>query len=95
MQKKFMGNAYDKPNFSPLLGIVSRMMTDKEMTEKYPLSEDATKIVQSDVLMKMLMEPENDFDGKLALMCTNNLKLTKIMTKKLLKIINGYSQEDI
>jgi hypothetical protein len=41
------------------------------------------------------MEPENDFDGKLTLMCKDNLKLTKIMAKKLLKILNGYNIEDI
>ena len=40
-----MGNSFDKVNFSPLLGIISRMMTDKAMLEKYPLSENATKIV--------------------------------------------------
>ena len=90
-----MGNVYNKPNFSPLLGIVSRMITNKELIEKYPLSEDATKIVQSDKLIKMLLEPENDFDGNMALMCKDNLKLTSIMTKKLLKIINGYSLDDL
>ena len=95
MQRKHMGSAYDKVNFSPLLGVISRMMTDTTMIEKYPLSENAIKIVQSDVLLKMLMEPENDFDGKLTLMCKDNLKLTKIMTKKLLKILNGYNIEDI
>ena len=41
------------------------------------------------------MEPENDFDGKLTLKCKDNLKLTKIMAKKLLKIINDYHIEDI
>lgn len=45
MQRKIMGNSFDKVNFSPLLGIISRMMTDKTMLEKYPLSENATKIV--------------------------------------------------
>ena len=45
MQRKIMGNSFDKVNFSPLLGIISRMMTDKAMLEKYPLSENATKIV--------------------------------------------------
>ena len=90
-----MGNSFDKVNFSPLLGIISRMMTDKTMLEKYPLSENAIKIVQSELLLKMLMEPENDFDGKLTLMCKDNPKLTAIMTRKLLKIINGYNFEDI
>ena len=40
-----MGSAYDKVNFSPLLGVISRMMTDTAMIEKYPLSENAIKIV--------------------------------------------------
>ena len=41
MQRKIMGNSFDKVNFSPLLGIISRMMTDKAMLEKYPLTENA------------------------------------------------------
>ena len=83
-----MGSNFVKPNFSPLMGVITTMMTDKELIAKYPLSENAEKILANKVILSMLMNPENDFTGMLSLMCKDNLKLTKKMAKVHIKNFN-------
>ena len=88
-----MGTQFTKPNFSPIMGVITTMMTDKEMIAKYPLSENAQKILESKEILSMLMNPENDFTGMLAGMCKDNYKLSKKMAKVHIKNINKQNQD--
>ena len=83
-----MGSNYTKPNFSAIMGIISTMMSDEAMKEKYPLSENAQKILASKSILSLLMDPDNDFTGMLSMMCKDNLSLTKKMAKVHIKNFN-------
>ena len=34
-----MGGSYTSPNFTSLIKLISRMINDEKLTQKYPLSE--------------------------------------------------------
>ena len=46
-QRWSMGTQWLKPNFSALMGVVTTMMTDRDMIERFPLSENSQKIISS------------------------------------------------
>ena len=46
-----MGNLYIKPDFEKALALITIMISDQEMIQKYPLSENAQLIVQSKAIL--------------------------------------------
>ena len=67
------------------------MVADKDMREKAPLSENATKIISHKKIIKQMTNPSDsktDFSGVLSSMCENNFKLSKKMAKFHLKACN-------
>ena len=87
-QRVQMGNNWTKPNFSPLMGTITTMMTDKEMIKQFPLSDNSKKILESKHILSLLMSSENNFTSMLNSMCVNNYQLTKKMAKVYVKNFN-------
>ena len=85
-----MGATYQKPNFGPAIKLITVMMADKAMAEKYPFSEQAQKIIQHKDILAKMMEPETGdaYADILTSMCKDNLSLSKRMAKVYLKGIN-------
>ena len=90
-----MGTQWKSPNFSPLMGVITTMMTDQEMIEKHPFSEDAQKIITSKAILSLLMNQDNDFSGMLSNMCKDNYKLSKKMAKVHIKNLNKQDAETL
>lgn len=40
-----MGGSYSNPNFSSIIKIITRMINDTALTEKYPLTEIEKKLL--------------------------------------------------
>ena len=79
-----MGAGIAVPNFSPLLKVITTMMTDEKMIAKYPLSVDSKKILDCTNMLQMMMNPSNpeqDFTDTLSSMCVENIKLSKKLAR--------------
>jgi len=79
-----------KPNFAPLLKLIAIMTSDKEMIEKYPLSDLDKQIVRSPAIFKMMTDPGDgagdiDFTGVLTAMCTGDEALSEQLAESYLK----------
>ena len=88
-----MGGAYGSPNFGWLLKTIILMISDKELSAKYPLDENNQAIVShKDILAKMIEPGEGsntDFSDVLVGMAFDNVKISKKMAKAYLKGVSN------
>ena len=82
-------------NFRPLIGLITVMMSDKMMLAKYPISENANKILKSKQVLKNLMDPSNNSQGIMLEMCKNDFKLSKKIAKQHVKSFDANSVEEL
>ena len=90
-----MGNPFNAPFFTPILKVITTMMTDEAMIAKYPHSADAKKIIDSTHTLKLMMNPSDptrDFSDVLSSMCVDNYNLSKKMAKIHIKCFNVQNQ---
>lgn len=76
--RQTMGGAYGSPNFSAILKLIIIMVSNQELSAKYPLSEGDQAIVShKDILQKMIEPGEGanatDFGDVLVNMARDNL----------------------
>lgn len=94
-----MGGAYGSPNFSWLLKTIILMISDKEMSNKYPLDENNQAVVShKDILAKMIEPGEGsttDFSDVLVGMAFDNVKISKKMAKAYLKGVNKTGSDSL
>jgi hypothetical protein len=50
-----MGGSFTQPNFSPLIKLITQMITQDELIEKYQLSELEKKMLLHNDLLKVML----------------------------------------
>ena len=50
-----MGSAFTTPNFSPLMKLLIKMITNTELLEKYPLKELEKKMFLHNDMLKVML----------------------------------------
>lgn len=93
-----MGGSFNQPNFSPLVKLVSSLVTQDDLMAKYPLTDLEKKmLLHSDLLKVMLGSAQGgkQFGRCLANMCRDNVKLSKKVSKVFIKAINSSNFENV
>jgi len=86
-----IGGTYGhQPDFSGIIGLITSLITDKELLEKYPMSDLVKEMILRDDLLKTMLSSataSKQFGQCLAKMCKDNVKLTRKVTKVFLRSI--------
>jgi hypothetical protein len=93
-----MGGYYTQPNFSPLIKLLTKIMTDQELLAEFPLNNsEKTLFLHADLLKVMLgsVGSGKQFGQCLASMCRDSLKITKKVAKVFLKSISNANYETV
>lgn len=91
-KRQQMGGTYNKPNFTKIMKLMTVLMSNSDMQEKYPLSQEANKMLTNQEILNYLLESAEDnkhFVASLTQMCKNNEKLSKKIAKVFLKQIGS------
>jgi len=71
-----MGGSYQSPNFSPLVKLITRMIHNEELINKYPLTDIEKKMFLHEDFLKVMLgagASAKQFGVCLANMCKGNL----------------------
>ena len=93
-----MGGSYSNPNFSALIKIMTRVITDENLMERFPMSELEKKMfLQHDLLKVMLgsSQGSKQFGKCLANMCRDNFKLSKKVGKVFIRSIDNSNYDTV
>jgi len=74
-----MGGSFSSPNFSAIIKLLTKILTDPELLEKYPLNESEKKMFLHADLLKVMLSSQvaiKQFGQCLANMCKDNLKMS-------------------
>jgi hypothetical protein len=98
-EKRFeMGGSFSTPNFTPLIKILTKILTNEQLLAKHPLTEMEKKIFLNNELLKTMLSSSTagkQFGQCLANMCRDNLKLSKKVSKVFIKSINQSNYDNI
>lgn len=93
-----MGSAFTTPNFTPLMKLLIKMITNTELLEKYPLKELEKKMFLHNDMLKVMLGSNSgskEFGECLANMCQDNFKLSQKVSKVFLKAIKNSSFDSV
>ena len=92
-----MGSSFVSVNFTPLVKLITVMMTEHELLKIHPMSEVTKQMISSKEVLSKMMDPAGgaDTSKEVILMCQNDLRLSKKVAKLLLKGINQYQAEKV
>jgi len=85
-----LGGTYAHPDFSSVIKLMTALITDEALLEKYPMTEvEKQMILHQDLLKTMLGSAtgSKQFGQCLANMCKDNVKLSRKVTKVFLRSI--------
>jgi hypothetical protein len=85
-----MGSSFSGPNFTALTRIITKVLSDPSLLQKYPLSEVEKKMFMHSDFLKLMLQSQataKQFGQCLANMCRENLKLSTKVAKVFLKSI--------
>lgn len=98
-EKRFeMGGSFTQPNFTPLIKLLTRILTDPALLERHPLNDnEKAMFLHSDMLKVMLGSAVGGkhFGICLANMCKDHLKMSRKVAKVFLKAINNANYENV
>ena len=98
-EKRFeMGGSFSSPNFTPLIRILTQIMSTEALLQKYPLNEVEKKmLLHVDLLKGMLSSPQTGkkYGACLANMCRDNVKLSQKVSKVFIKSINNANFDNV
>jgi len=98
-EKRFeMGGSFNSPNFTPVIKLVTKMITHEELLEKYPLTDLEKKMFLHHDLLKVMLGAStgsNQFGYCLANMCKDNLKMSQKVSKVFIKAINNSNFDNV
>lgn len=89
---------YSSPNFSSVVKIITKMITNEEMLAKYPLKDIEKKLLlQPDFLKIMLGQNQGSkhFGKSMAGVCKGNFSQSKKVAKIFIRLINTSSYDNI
>lgn len=93
-----MGGSFSQPNFSSLIRLLTRILTDQTLLQKYPLNENERKMFLFADLLKVMLSSQSagkQFGQCLAAMCVDNIKMSKKVAKVFLKQISTSNYENV
>lgn len=92
-----MGGSFNSPNFTPIIKLVTKMITNHDLLEKYPLTEvEKQMFLHHDLLKVMLGSPgSKQFGHCLASMCKENPKMSQKVSKVFIKAINNSNFDNV
>jgi hypothetical protein len=74
-----MGGSFSQPNFTPLIKMLTKILTNQALLDKYPLTDLEKKMFLDAELLKILLSNQSggkQFGQCLANMCQDNTKLS-------------------
>ncbi len=93
-----MGGSFTQPNFSALIKLLTSILTNESLIEKYPLSDIEKKMFLNADLLKTLLSSQTggkQFGFCLANMCRDNIKISQKVSKVFVKAINNSNFDTI
>jgi hypothetical protein len=93
-----MGGSFSNPNFASLIKLLTRMINDEVLLQKYPLNELEKKMFLQHDLLKIMLGSSSgckQFGQCLANMCKDNFKLSKKVSKTFIKSINNSNYDNV
>lgn len=98
-EKRFeMGGSYTQPNFTPIVKLLSKIMTDSDLLARYPLNDLEKKLFLHADLLKVMLGSNaggKQFGNCLASMCRDNVKMSRKVAKVFLKSISSATYENV
>jgi len=85
-----LGGTYAHPDFSGVIKLMTAMITDEELSARYPMSETETRMILHPDLLKTMLgsaTASKQFGQCLANMCRDDAKLSRKVTKVFLRAI--------
>jgi hypothetical protein len=86
-----MGGSFSSPNFTQIIKLLTKILTNTDLLAKYPLSDIEKKMFLNAELLKVMLSSQSggkQFGECLANMCRDNLKLSQKVSKVFIKSIN-------
>ena len=93
-----MGGSFTQPNFSPIIKLITNLITQEEYINKYQLSDMEKKMLLHNDLLKVMLgssQGSKQFGQCLANMCKDNVKLSKKVSKVFIKSINSSNFDNV
>ena len=93
-----MGGSFSQPNFTPLIKMLTKILTNQALLDKYPLTDLEKKMFLDAELLKILLSNQSggkQFGQCLANMCHENTKLSQKVSKVFIKAVNGANYDNI
>lgn len=99
-EKRFdMGGSFNQPNFTPLIKLLTKILTSQWLLEKYPLTDLEKKMFLHADLLKVMLAAGGgsgkQFGQCLAGMCRDNLKMSQKVAKVFIKAITNASYDTV
>jgi len=89
---------YNSPNFTPITKLITRMISNPALLERFPLSETEKKLFLHQDLLKIMMGAAAGaklFGHCLANMCRSNYKLSRKVSKVFIKAFNTSNSDNL
>jgi|LauGreDrversion4_2_1035121.scaffolds.fasta_scaffold35453_3 hypothetical protein len=93
-----MGGSFSSPNFTQIIKLLTKILTNNDLLSKYPLSDIEKKMFLNGDLLKVMLSSQSggkQFGECLANMCRDNLKLSQKVSKVFIKSINQSNYDNI
>ncbi len=93
-----MGSSFNSPNFTPVIKLVTKMISNEELLAKYPLSEVEQRMLLHQDLLKVMLGSSTGskpFGLCLANMCRDNVKISQKVSKVFIKAINNSNFDNV
>lgn len=98
-EKRFeMGGSYNQPNFSPIIKLLTKILTNPALLEAHPLTEVEKKMFLHADLLKVMLSAQSggkQFGQCIANMCHENAKMSQKVSKVFIKAINSASYDNV
>lgn len=93
-----MGSTFNGPNFTPLIKLLTKVLTDSDIINKYPLNEVEKKMFLHADLLKVMLSSSvavKQFGQCLANMCRDNAKISMKVSKVFVKAISNSNFDNV
>lgn len=92
-----MGSSFVAANFTPIVKLITIMMSERALLEVYPMSDVTRQMIASKEMLGKMMDGQGSSDSskEVIQLCLNNLSMSKKVAKLIIKGINQYQVEKV
>jgi hypothetical protein len=97
-KRQDMGGSFSSPNFSALIKLITKMITNEELLALYPLSDSEKKMLLHQDLLNVILgasQGSKQFGQCLANMCKEDFKLSRKVAKVFVKAVNSSKYDNV